>query len=438
MTLNGMHRTSVITIVFILLFHAAFSQKSSVELYFTGVQLGKSVKSDSILIQNLTKECDTVLYWPDTLLSLAAVGIGEYPPDEDFRLFPNTPNPFFSTSEFDVFLPSRGNLQIMVSDILGRAVLQYEMVMERGFHRFSFNAGGLKVCIVTAVLGNRKMSQKLINLDHSPNARCELFYTGIASGETPHKIETGSGFSAALGDIFRVLGYYDTVVTVRKFSLFSNQTYDLSYGLYAPCLGLEQVLYEGQQYLTVQTGNQCWMAENLNVGAMVNSFNTGSQHSDCNNNGIKEKYCFENYIQNCDCHGALYDWDEMMQYQTTPGGQGLCPPGFRLPTDNDWSELISFFGGDWEAGGRLKEAGTSNWLSPNTGANNESGFLALPSGFRTGNGGFLSMQYYAYFWSSTENGTNNAFNRYFYFDNAMAYQSNDSKKYAYSIRCLKN
>ena len=148
---------------------------------------------------------------------------------------------------------------------------------------------------------------------------------------------------------------------------------------------------DGQTYNTVQIGDQCWMAENMNIGTMINGSN------DQIDNGVIEKYCYDNVPANCDTYGGLYQWNELMQYETTQGIQGICPTGWHIATDEELKTLEgtvdSQYGvGDpvWDetgnrgldAGGNLKETGTTLWEPPNTGATNSSGFTALPSGYR--------------------------------------------------------
>ncbi len=127
------------------------------------------------------------------------------------------------------------------------------------------------------------------------------------------------------------------------------------------------------------------MAENLNVGSMIN----GSSNQ--TNNGIIEKYCYDDNTSNCDTYGGLYQWEEMMQYVTTPGAQGICPDGWHLPTDEEFKTMEMALGmsqGEaddtgWrgtDEGGKMKESGTTHWYSPNMGATNSSGFTALPGG----------------------------------------------------------
>ncbi len=205
---------------------------------------------------------------------------------------------------------------------------------------------------------------------------------------------------------------------------------------------------DGQQYPTVQIGTQCWMAKNLNIGVYKASVNTGSTHSDVSNNGIIEKYCFNNDQANCAIYGGLYDWNEMMNYTTTPGTQGICPTGWHIPTDAEWCTLTTYLDAtvncntwDWSgtnAGGKMKETGTTHWLSPNTGATNSSGFTALGAGHRLINGLFLGLRYDAYFWSSSEYSSTSGIYRYLYYYYANVFRSSYLKTDGFSVRCLRN
>ncbi len=214
-------------------------------------------------------------------------------------------------------------------------------------------------------------------------------------------------------------------------------------GLFGFACGEDLIdLRDGQIYNTVQIGTQCWMAENMNVGTMIN----GS--SNPTDNGTIEKYCYNNEEDSCNMYGGLYQWDEMMQYSTTPGVQGICPTGWHLPTDTEWcilenevdSGTVSCSAFGWrgtDAGGNLKETGTTHWSTPNTGATNLSNFTALGSGYRHTNGTFYNLNNVAKFWTSNENGIS-AWRRVM--DNMLAkvgrhynYKTNGN-----SVRCLQD
>jgi len=198
---------------------------------------------------------------------------------------------------------------------------------------------------------------------------------------------------------------------------------------------------DSQTYTSVEIGTQCWMAESLNIGTMISGSSSQS------NNSTIEKYCYSNSTANCDEYGGLYQWNEMMQYSTTPGTQCICPDGWHLPTDAEWCALeqevdptITCSSTGWrgvDGGGKLKEAGTTHWLSPNTGATNSSGFTALPGGYRDTNGSFLNLTYHANFWSSSENGSN-AWYRNLYYNNAQVYRYSYDKSSGFSVRCLRD
>ena len=198
---------------------------------------------------------------------------------------------------------------------------------------------------------------------------------------------------------------------------------------------------DGQTYNTVEIGAQCWMAENLNIGTMINGYDNQA------NNGTIEKYCYSNNTANCDEYGGLYQWNEMMQYSTTPGIKGICPDGWHLPTDAEWCTLeqevdptITCSSTGWrgvDGGGKLKEAGTTHWASPNTGATNSSGFTALPGGYRYTNGGFGELTDTGYWWSSSESGSN-AWHRDLHYSNAQVGRYDNNKSNGFSVRCARD
>jgi len=198
---------------------------------------------------------------------------------------------------------------------------------------------------------------------------------------------------------------------------------------------------DGQNYPSVQIGTQCWLARNMNIGAMIPGAN--SQQND----GTIEKYCHGNSSANCDMYGGLYQWNEMMQYVTTPATKGICFDGWHLPTDAEWCTLeqyvdptITCGSTGWRGvngGGKLKETGTSHWTTPNAGATNSSGFTALPGGFRDANGNFNSLAYTGDFWSSDENGSA-AWYRGLSYTLPQVYRYYCNKGYGFSVRCIQD
>ncbi len=198
------------------------------------------------------------------------------------------------------------------------------------------------------------------------------------------------------------------------------------------------IKYEGKNYRTVQIGTQCWFKDNLDVGTFVSSTTTGSSHSNVANNSTIEKYCYNNDIANCAEYGGLYDWDEMMGYTTTPSAQGICPDGWHIPSDDEWIIMINGLGGSATAGGKMKEAGTAHWTSPNIGANNSSNFTALPGGFRANVGAFQNINTYGYFWSSSTGSGNTAYYISLYFNSQSSSRNNYERTHGFSVRCVQD
>ena len=189
---------------------------------------------------------------------------------------------------------------------------------------------------------------------------------------------------------------------------------------------------DGKAYRTVLIGTQCWMVQNLNVGTRIN----GSFEQ--TNNSIIEKYCYNDDENFCNTYGGLYQWDETMQYSTTPGVQGICPTGWHLPTDAEWTTLTTFLGGEVIAGGKMKETGTVHWSPPNTGATNSSGFTALPGGYRGYDGYFYDLAIYDDFWSSSQYPAALAWDRYHYYGNEYVGRDHSQRIGGFSIRCVQD
>jgi uncharacterized protein (TIGR02145 family) len=185
------------------------------------------------------------------------------------------------------------------------------------------------------------------------------------------------------------------------------------------------LIYQGKLYHTVKIGSQCWMAENLDVGSMIDSLQNAAD------NGTIEKYCYHNDPLNCALYGGFYQWNEAMQYTTTPGTRGICPTGWHIPTFDEFLQLYSAVGGD---GNALKAVGQGSGGGAGT---DTSGFSALLSGTRDQSGSFFDLGSSASFWSSTEGGALGANNMSINDNNSSVYLSWGSfKSRGWGVRCL--
>ncbi len=236
---------------------------------------------------------------------------------------------------------------------------------------------------------------------------------------------------------------------VYIFISIDNEWKEINYGAetiaeFFPCGDALIDSRDGQSYTTVQIGTQCWMAENLNIGTMI----IGDENQ--TNNGIIEKYCYNNNTSNCDTYGGLYQWYEAMQYITTTGTQGICPTGWHLPTDDEYKTLEMQLGMSSLDANNTGWRGTDEgsklsgneplWMNGNLDQNTNfgtSGFACLPGGLRYTGGSLGLLSKYIYLWTSSESSTY-SWSRSLSYYYAQVYRSFNHRTYGLSVRCLRN
>jgi uncharacterized protein (TIGR02145 family) len=191
---------------------------------------------------------------------------------------------------------------------------------------------------------------------------------------------------------------------------------------------------DGNVYQTVIIGTQTWMVEDLKTTKYNNSttipkVTNNTEWSELTTPGYR---WYDNdsttYAQT---YGALYNW-----YVVETGE--LCPTGWHVPTDAEWTTLTDFLGGENVAGGKLKESGTAQWNSPNTDATNETGFTALPGGMLNTAGTFSNTGNIGGWWSATESGASGAWLRLMKNDASNVTRGGNNKKVGISVRCMKD
>jgi uncharacterized protein (TIGR02145 family) len=191
---------------------------------------------------------------------------------------------------------------------------------------------------------------------------------------------------------------------------------------------------EGNSYKTVKIGTQTWMAENLkatryNDGTSIPQIKGEEEWSDL----TEGAYCWYNNEEALykDTFGALYNG-----YAIATGK--ICPVGWHIPAVEEMKGLRESLGDSLKAGGKLKEAGTVHWLAPNKGADNSSGFTALPAGVRYFEGTFSSVLSYTSFWTVTKVAGDELWYAGLYYADAALILDHRNKKHGFSIRCLKD
>lgn len=188
---------------------------------------------------------------------------------------------------------------------------------------------------------------------------------------------------------------------------------------------------DGKQYPTVQIGNKCWMAKNLDVGQHISG---AGQQTD---NEIIEKYCYDNNANACNTYGGLYQWNELMNYSTTEGTQGICPEGWHVPGDQEWQEMEIALGMSSDEAERLNVwRGTDEGTQ--LGNEGSSGYDALYSGRSVPGGLFTAIGAYEYIWTSTES-MGSAWRRCLSVNDPKIGRWNTfPKSYGMSVRCVRD
>lgn len=194
---------------------------------------------------------------------------------------------------------------------------------------------------------------------------------------------------------------------------------------------------EANVYPTVIIGTQEWMAENLKTtkyrdGTSIPLVTDGGTWG-----GLSTPaFCwYKNDIVNKHTYGVLYNW-----YTVNTGN--LCHTGWHVPSDAEWTTLTDYLGGEGVAGSKLKATGTIEggnglWYSPNTVATNETGFTAVPGGFRSNSGNFYDIGRHSFWWSSIEASSTTAWYRGVYYSHGYMRRGNQDKSYGFSVRCVR-
>jgi uncharacterized protein (TIGR02145 family) len=288
-----------------------------------------------------------------------------------------------------------------------------------------FNGGGVPV-ISKGICWSTTNSPTLENPHTSDGTGDEHFLSQLdgLSGNTTYYVRAYATNSAgtAYGNELNFKTLSDSAATVLFSPVLFNPT--LTYGTVTDA--------DWNVYKTIQIGTQTWMAENLKTTSYINA----SQIAHVTDNLFwpdytLDAYCwYKNDIAWETKYGALYNW-----YAVTSGN--LCPAGWHVPSSAEFTTLITFLGGENSSAGKLRESGTAHWESPNAGADNESGFSALPGGSLF-TGEFVSFRTGSYWWSSTGINSDSASFMVLGNDYGSVSLTAGSKTNGMSVRCIKD
>jgi len=413
----------------------SFSLNSSAQDYFiTFAGTGASSDVSIVEVENLATGKTLTINGGDILHLTSVVGISQLVKlnSSSIRIYPN---PVMGNSIISLQSPEAGNAVITVYEMTGKTIAQVHTFLENS--RQDFSLSGLKngMYLINVTGNSYQYSGKILSRGEADGI------PGIekVSCLTESKIEKNSkkefnvtqntvDMNFTEGDRLKfkaISGIYSTVKTD-----IPTEDKILTFK-FIQCTDGDNISYP-----IVEIGPQTWMTENLRT-------TKSNDGIDCplvtDNEEWTTLYPFGYCWYKNDSatysvsYGALYNWN------TVKNGR-LCPLGWHVPSDEEWTELTDYLGGESIAGAKLKETGATHWYDPNTETTNETGFSALPGGYRYGQDGtFISIGAGGYWWSSSEYSSFTAWFRYLnFYNNLYRDQYYFNEQNGFSVRCLKD
>jgi len=341
-------------------------------------------------------------------------------------------------------------IAVDIYDVVGKNVLSLRQELESGLHIFEmsgFATGHYQLIVKTDTW---QKTAAFVSLQTDRMQKPQLQFRSTLSKETYTNIATRNGskntvqMSYTTGNQMRFTGFSGALSDIVNDVPTLSKTIDFIYSS-SSCGAILIDGRDSNQYQTILIGSQCWLAKNLAYLPSVVGPSTGSNTipyyyvSGYNDTVVADAKITTNYT----AYGVLYNWPAAMAGATAssnnPSGvKGVCPTGWHLPSDSEWTQLTDFLGGESVAGGKLKASGFTHWSNPNTGATNSSCFTALPGGIRYDHGIFNYIGYGGSWWSTMSSSVANVWIRYLEYNSSNANRSSATINYGFSIRCIKD
>ncbi|MBR1991376.1 MAG: T9SS type A sorting domain-containing protein [Bacteroidales bacterium] len=440
---------SIIIGTIVLAFLFGTLQAQTVTLTFTGKDANNQyVQLNRVAITNLTKGWQETIYWPDTTLTMQnGTGIDESVANSGFGLSQNNPNPFTVTTDVNLTVADAGAVTLEIVDVYGRIAVEttHALSLQPGTHQFRISLSAAGTYVMTARQNGKTSSTKMV-CNGAGNANAieyagEIVKTTHALSPQP-KSTTNNPFN--FGDQMEYVGYATINDTEcesgritqsqsgsQSFALQFDEAHPQPQQLGQPCPGSETVTdVDGNVYNTVQLGNQCWMKENLRTTRYAD--NTPISQGSSVSTTTAYWYYPNNDASIKSIYGLLYNLAAVMHGAASsvanPSGvQGICPDGWHVPSDAEWTQLTDYVGSQSEYVCGSNNAYIAKALAATTGwywydwvddedecavgydqsANNATGFSALPAGgYGNGGGSYGSYCFRteAFFWTTTSYG----------------------------------
>jgi len=426
--MKAVNMIRILITVLILLISSSGYRVLAEDIIISFAGTGETTLVTSVLAENLTKNINVTLNGNDILrLRNLSTGI-DIQGIKAGKKITFSPNPMSDNSLMQFELKRSGMTYISIHDLAGRVLLKQERYLDQGLNTFRINGFGKGMYFVTIRNGFESLSGTLLCTDSKESSYRLEYLESSSAGDKDIEVK-GSANEITMdyepGDVLKLTATSGSYTSVYAFSPLQSAA--VTFDFYT-CTD-----WEGNKYASARIGTQLWMAENLKS----TKYNTGTQIPN-----ITDAYTwflhfepafawYDNDISNKSEYGALYNW-------YAASNAALCPTGWHVPTDAEWTTLINYLGGAAVAGGMLKEPGNAHWVTPNIGATNSSGFTALPGGYRSYDGIFFVKGNSGYFWTSTAVNEPYSYRLGLFSGSEIIESHFSSKTEGYSIRCIKN
>jgi uncharacterized protein (TIGR02145 family) len=408
---------------------------------------GGSTTVDSVKVENLTQGTKLKMKGSDVLRLTVVTGIETIIENGSGKIG-FYPNPMKDYSRMQFVLPEPGETMITLHDLSGKELVQTRDMLSKGQHTYGIQGLIEGLYIVRISSGKYSYSGRLIS-SAPRNTGTTLIYENtenIMVSQEKQSDSKGTNAETVMqyttGDRLKITGIsgiYSTVLmdvpseskTLTFYFIACKDGNGNNYSV-LPISGAK-----GTKDNLDPSGEknfyQLWMLENLKATKYMD----GTDISNIADNAAwagrtSPAFCwYNNDTGNKDVYGALYN------FYTIREGQ-LCPTGWHVPVDGEWTWLTDYLGGLSLSGGKLKETGLSHWMDPNTDATNEVGFTALPGGHRDNHGTFSDITTNGYWWTSSEYNSSDVVIRELSSDSGGITWETCSKQYGLSIRCIRN